>query len=67
MRKKRLYKGREKKLFGVCSGIAEYMDLDPTIVRIVWLIISAFYGIGLVAYIACAIAMPEPPDNYIDV
>ncbi len=60
---KRLYKSREKKLAGVCGGIAEYFDIDPTIIRIVWLIFVLCAGTGLVAYIIAAIVMPDQPDN----
>jgi phage shock protein PspC (stress-responsive transcriptional regulator) len=60
---KRLYKSRERKLAGVCGGIAEYFDIDPTIIRIVWLIFVLCAGTGLVAYIIAAIVMPDQPDN----
>jgi len=44
---------------GVCGGVAEYFDIDPTIVRIVWAIATLFYGIGLGAYIIIWIIAPE--------
>ncbi len=57
---KKLHKSAtDRKLVGVCGGIAEYLDVDPTVVRVGWAIITAFGGAGLVAYIACAILMPE--------
>ncbi|MBQ1410040.1 MAG: PspC domain-containing protein [Oscillospiraceae bacterium] len=57
---KKLHKSsREKMLFGVCGGIAEYLDLDPTVVRIALVAFSALGGSGLAVYIACAILMPE--------
>ena len=57
---KKLHKyATDRKLAGVCGGIAEYLDVDPTVVRVGWAIITAFGGAGLVAYIACAILMPE--------
>ena len=53
---KRLYKIEQgKKLAGVCGGIAEYFDVDPTLVRIGWVIASLAFGCGLLAYIICAI------------
>ena len=61
---KRLTKGREKKLAGVCSGIAEYLDVDPTLIRIAWAIIALCFGTGLLVYIIAAIIMPESNDNY---
>lgn len=59
--KKRLYKIEEgKKIEGVCGGIAEYFDTDPTIVRLAWVLITAFgCGSGIVAYIIAAIIMPK--------
>ena len=64
--KKRLTKGREKKLAGVCSGIAEYLDLDPTLIRIAWALIVLCFGTGLLVYIVAALIMPESNDTYWD-
>lgn len=55
---KQLYRSNEKILAGVCSGIAEYFEVDPTIVRIIWLLSCFVGGIGLVAYIVCWLVMP---------
>ena len=61
---KKLYKSKkEKKLAGVCGGIAEYFNIDPTLVRVGWAVLTCFAGAGLIAYIICAIVMPENPDN----
>lgn len=49
----------DRKLAGVCAGIAEYFDLDPTLIRIGWVIFSLLGGSGLLAYIICAIVMPD--------
>ena len=58
--KKRLYKIEQgKKLDGVCGGIAEYFDIDPTIVRVAWAILILAYGTGLLAYLVCALCMPK--------
>lgn len=58
--KKRLYRSKtEKKLCGVCGGIAEYFDIDPTLVRLGWVAFTCFGGCGLVAYIVAAIIIPE--------
>ncbi len=58
--KKRLYKIEEgKKLDGVCGGIAEYFDIDPTLVRLAWILFSACVGSGILAYIIAAIVMPK--------
>ena len=57
---KKLYKNSEnKKLAGVCQGVAEYFDIDPTIVRILWFVVSWFYGIGVAVYILLWILLPE--------
>ena len=58
--KKRLYKIEEgKKLCGVCGGIAEYFDIDPTIVRLLWVILIFCAGTGILAYFIAAIIMPK--------
>lgn len=58
--KKRLYKIQEgKKIDGVCGGIAEYFDIDPTLVRILWVAFTCCGGSGLLAYIICAVVMPQ--------
>lgn len=57
---KRLYKNRHyAKLGGVCQGIGEYFDIDPTIVRVLWVIASLFYGTGLLLYLVMWIILPE--------
>lgn len=64
--KKRLYKDhRNKKLCGVCSGIAKFFDLDPTVIRLAWILFSALGGSGVLAYIICAIVIPDEP-GYIE-
>ena len=61
--KKRIYKIEEgKKLDGVCGGIAEYFDIDPTLVRLAWILVTAFAGSGIIAYIIAAIVMPKKSD-----
>lgn len=55
---KRLVKG-EKKLFGVCSGLANYFDIDPTLMRILFLAAFLFFGTGLLLYVILFIVMPE--------
>lgn len=60
MTTKKLYKSAtDKKLCGVCGGIAQYMDLDPTILRIIWLAMCLFAGGGLILYLICALIMPN--------
>ena len=58
--KKRLYKIENgKKIFGVCGGIAEYFDIDPTIVRLLWIFLVFCAGTGILAYIVAALIMPN--------
>lgn len=60
--KKRLYKSNvDKKIAGVCGGIAEYFDIDPTIVRLVTAFLILAYGSGLIIYIIAACVMPVSP------
>lgn len=64
MEKKRLYKSRNKMLCGVCGGIAEYFDVDPTLIRLAIVFLSiAGVGSGLLAYIIAAIVVPEKPTD----
>ena len=56
---KKLYRIEEGKMVaGVCGGVAEYFNIDPTVVRLGWALVSAFAGAGIIAYIAAAIIMP---------
>ena len=56
---KRLYKIEEgKKLCGVCGGIAEYFNIDPTVVRLLWVFLVLCAGTGILAYFVAAIIMP---------
>jgi phage shock protein C len=58
---KPLTKSREKWLSGVCAGVAEYLNVDPVLVRALWLAAVFLAGTGLFLYIVLAILMPEPP------
>ena len=65
---KKLYKINEGKMLdGVCGGVAEYLKVDPTVVRVIWAILSVWGGAGILAYIVCALIMPRKPSGYIDV
>lgn len=60
---KKLYKSDvDKKLFGVCGGIAEYLGIDSTIVRLLWVFLAFFVGCGVIAYIIAALIMPNRPE-----
>lgn len=57
---KRLYKIENgKKLYGVCGEIAEYFNIDATIVRLLWVLLVLCVGTGILAYIVAAIIMPK--------
>ncbi len=59
---KRLYKSRtDKMIAGVCGGIAEYFNIDSTVLRLVWVLMIFFGGTGILLYIAAAIVMPRNP------
>ncbi|MCU0369687.1 MAG: PspC domain-containing protein [Cyclobacteriaceae bacterium] len=55
---KRLVKG-EKKIFGVCSGLANYFDMDPTVMRILFVIAFIFFGAGFLLYLILFFLMPD--------
>jgi phage shock protein C len=60
MEPKRLFKSRTNKIIaGVCGGLAEYFDVDPVIMRVLFVLLAFFGGSGLILYIACAIIMPK--------
>ena len=63
---KKLYRNTDSKMIaGVCSGLAEYINIDPTIVRVIWALVG-LSGAGIVAYLICALIIPEKPSNIID-
>jgi phage shock protein C len=61
---KRLYKSTKNIMVcGVCGGIGEFFGIDPSIVRILWVLLSFVNaGIGIIAYIACALILPKDID-----
>lgn len=59
---KRLYRSRtQRMLAGVCGGIAEYFNVDPTLIRLAWVVFCFIGGSGILAYIIAAIVVPENP------
>lgn len=57
---KKLVKSENRMVCGVCGGIGEYLGIDPTVVRLIWVIFSvASLGTGLLAYVVAALIMPE--------
>ena len=62
---KRLYKIEDgKKIFGVCGGLAEYLDIDVSIVRILWVVLALCCGTGLLVYLICALVLPKKSEVY---
>lgn len=63
---KKLYRSTTNKtIAGVCAGLAEYLNIDPTIVRVIWALVGLSGG-GVIAYLICALIIPEKPQNVID-
>ncbi len=59
---KRLFRSTSNKMLcGVCAGVAEYFNIDPTLVRLGWVVFSLAAGGGILAYIIAAIIIPEKP------
>ena len=64
---KKLYKSEsDKKICGVCGGIAKYFSIDSTLVRLGLVLFCLLGGSGILAYIIFAIVMPDEPTNIID-
>lgn len=65
MEQKRLYKSNTNRvLCGVCGGLGEYFNVDPTIIRLLIVLLVLGAGSGILAYIIAAIIMPERPAGY---
>lgn len=58
---KKLYKSNNRMICGVCAGIAEYLGIDPTVVRLLWAALGPT-GTGILLYIIAALVMPENMD-----
>lgn len=59
---KKLYKSNTNKVLdGVCGGIGEYFNIDPTLVRLAWVVFCALGGSGVLAYIIMALIIPRQP------
>ncbi len=61
---KKLYRSKtNKKLFGVCGGLAEYFEIDVTVIRLILVLAVIFAGVGVLAYLIAALIMPVKPEN----
>lgn len=56
---KRLTKSNDKKIFGVCGGLGNYFDLDPTLIRVGFLVAVLMFGTGVLLYLILALVMPS--------
>lgn len=64
---KKLYRSRtEKKVCGVCGGLAKYLEMDVSIMRLIAVLLILFAGGGLLVYIICALVIPMEPSNVIE-
>lgn len=68
MKNKRLYRVKRGAIFsGVCQGLAEYFEVDVTLIRLLWVIFSIFttagFG-GVIAYLICVLIVPEAPNDF---
>lgn len=60
---KKLYKSNTNKMVsGVCGGIAEYLGIDPTLIRLIWVLFCALGGSGFLAYLVAAVIIPYSPE-----
>lgn len=64
MTKQLTISNKDKKIAGVCGGIAEYFDIDSTLVRLAWILFIFAGGAGVIGYIIAALIMPKPPVDY---
>ena len=58
---KKLYNSNNRMICGVCAGLAEYLGIDPTVVRLIWAALG-LTGTGILLYIIAALVMPENMD-----
>ena len=56
---KKLTRSSNRMIYGVCAGIGEYLGIDATVVRLLWVLFSMLGGAGLLAYIIAAVIIPE--------
>ena len=64
---KKLYRNsKNKMLAGVCAGLGDYLNIDPTVIRLIWVLIG-LTGAGVLAYLIAALIIPEKPSDIIDV
>lgn len=61
---KRLYRSRSKRMLGgVCGGLGEYLNIDPTVMRVIFVILGFLYGASLLIYLIMWVLVPEEPQS----
>lgn len=64
---KRLYRSRKDKVIaGVCGGLADYFDADPTLVRLIFVVLALLQGVGLLVYFVLLIVVPKEKAPYFE-
>jgi len=62
MNSKKLYRSlTDRKVCGVCGGLAEYLNMDANVIRLLWVLLSVLGGGGLILYLIAALILPEEP------
>ena len=62
---KRIYKSTtNKRIWGICGGLAEYFQVDPTLVRLLFVVLTVLGGPGVIIYIVLGFVMPDAPRDY---
>ena len=61
---KKLYRSRQNRMLGgICGGIGEYLNVNPTVVRLLWVLFTFVGASGLLAYLICLVIIPENPEQ----
>ncbi len=63
MNKKLYLSDDDKKIAGVCGGIGEYLNIDPTLVRLLWVVFSLMGGAGIIGYLIGMLIIPRRPHS----
>lgn len=67
MNEKKLYRDmKNKSISGVCAGLAKYLNMDVTVVRLLTVLLALFAGSAVIAYIICIFVIPEEPSDVVD-
>ena len=60
---RKLYRSnKDKMICGVCGGLGEYLNVDPTLIRLVWVLLTRWAGMSIIAYLIAAIIIPVEPE-----